>query len=151
MSLFGNWPLPCFCCCSCCWNSLSLKSLQLWLHLFGQRILWKSITTETDEYSSAHTGKKWIGWQQLELLFMGGLSPWLGLVSWCPQIWWSISSPGPYCCLQDTLYTDYSLKVIFLPTIFQISDSFHKERMALFSYLEKETSFIKLRIKILRF
>lgn len=40
MSLFGNWLMFCFPCC-CCWNSLSLKSWWLWLHFFGQRMLWK--------------------------------------------------------------------------------------------------------------
>lgn len=138
MSLFGNWLLLCFCCCSCCWNSLSLKSLWLWLHLFVQRILWKSITTETDEYSPAHTGKKWIGWQQLELLFMGGLSSWLRLVSWCPQIWRYISSPEPYTTFRILCTLTTLWKLFFYQLFFRFLIAFIKKRWPSFLIWEKK-------------
>lgn len=119
MSLFGNWPPPCFCCCCCCWNSLSLKSW-LWLHFFGQRILWKPPSPQKQMNTpQAHTGKKVHRWQQLQLLFMGGPSPWLSLLSGCPQTQWSISSPpGPRHSSQGLLHTDWFLWKLFFYQFF---------------------------------
>ena len=80
MSSFGNWPLLCFCCCCCCWNSWSLKSFWLWLRFLARGYC----------ESLHHHRNRWLllcshWWQWLEMLLLGGPSPWLRLVSWCPQ------------------------------------------------------------------
>lgn len=141
MSLFGNWLPLCFCCC-CCRNSLSLKSLWLWLHFFGQRILWKPSSPQKQrnipllilEKSKLVTAARAAPWEASSL--------WLRLVSWCTQTWWSISSPAAPCCSSQhpSYAAQFLWKVIFLPVIFQISNSFHKDSMASLSCLEKETS-----------
>lgn len=140
MSLFGNWPPPCFCCCCCCWNSLSLKSW-LWLHFFGQRILWKPPSPQKQMNTpQAHTGKKSASVTAAPAAVHGRPKPVTQPPEWVspnPVIHFLPSGPSPLLTGSFAHWL-VSLKVIFLPILSQIYDSFNEERVALFSYLEKK-------------
>lgn len=153
MSGSGNWPLLCFCCCCCC------RIVWVWNH-YGRGFI--ALARGYCE-SLHHHRNRWIflcsywkkvnRWQQLEPQLLGGPGPWLRLVSWCPWTWRITSSPaGPHCCSQDPLNTDQALwKLFFYQWFFRFPIVFHKARVASLSSLEKETSLMKLRIKIPRF
>ena len=147
MSLFGNWPLLCFHCCCCCWNSLSLKSLWLWLtFLWPEDIVKDSITTETDEYSSAHTGKKWIGDSSSTTSWEASSHD---SGSWVDVPKQDDPFPLPLvhaAAHRILVHWPVSLiwKVTFLPTTFHVSVGFQKGRMASLCYLEKKKKKKKL-------
>lgn len=149
MSLFGNWSLPSFHCCCCCWNSLSLKSLWLWLHFFGQRILWKTPSPQKQmniplfilEKSELVTEAPATSWEA----YSHDSGSWVDVPKHDDPLPLLLVLTDAHRVLGTvTRFLDW--EVYFLQTIFQIPVGFHKRRMAPLSYLEKETSFIKPRI-----
>lgn len=120
-------------------DSLSLKSLWLWFHCFGQRILWKPpspqkqmnipllILEKSESVTAARTaapGRPEPVTQARELMPLNMTNHFLSC--WSPLLLTGSFEHRPA-----------SLKVIFLPMIFQISHSFHKARMTSLSSLEK--------------
>lgn len=135
MSLFGNWLLLCFCCYCCCWNSWSLKSWWLWLHFFGQRILWKPTSPQKQmnipplilEKSESVTAAPAALWEALS----GDSGSWVDVPKHddpFPLLLVPAAAPGPLVHFKQSLW-----KVTFLPIIFWISNSFCEERMATLS------------------